>query len=302
MSSPLATPRFSVVVLTYALDVILAEVLERLWQYIGTRADAEVIVVDNNPLSADRAALLARFPDASIIGEGTNKGVVARNDGFAAARGEIVVLLDDDVLVETPEFLDRFAARFDADPRLGAVTIAKHVRGDNRRRVDLIPHTDKSVDLTRPFETFRFVGGCVGFRAAALAEVGGFLPDFFYGLEEIELSYRIIDAGWTILYSPDIAAEELEHPAGRRPKREVQTDRLANKYIISYLRMPFPWIVINYMLFTPYLMFFARGEVSVTGALRQFAHWLGRSDRPRRKPISAATTQYIRQCGGAVWR
>jgi GT2 family glycosyltransferase len=302
VSFPRVSPRFSIVVLTYFRDAILAEVLERLWQHIGTRTDTELILVDNNPPSAERAELLTRFADARLIGEGFNKGVVARNDGFAAARGEIVVLLDDDVLVETPDFLDRFAARFDADARLGAVTIAKHVRGDNRRRVDLIPHTDKSVDLTHPFETFRFVGGCVGFRAKALAEVGGFLPDFFYGLEEIELSYRIIDGSWKILYSPDIAAEELEHPAGRRPKREVQTDRLANKYIISYLRMPFPWIVINYILFTPYLMFFARGDVSVTGALKQFARWLARADRPRRKPISPATISYIRQCGGSVWR
>lgn len=289
-------------VLTFARDAILAEVLDRLWQHIGARADVELILVDNNPPGLDRTGLLARFANGRVIGEGVNKGVVARNDGFAAARGEIVVLLDDDVLVDTPEFLDRFAVHFDAEPRLGAVTIAKHVRGDSRRRVDLIPHTDKTVDLTKPFETFRFVGGCVGFRAAALAEVGGFLPDFFYGLEEIELSYRIIDAGWKILYSPDIAAEELEHPAGRRPKRDVQTDRLANKYIISYLRMPFPWVIINYMLFTPYLMFFARGEVSVAGALRQFARWLARPDRPARRPISAATTRYIRQCGGAVWR
>ena len=299
---PHSVPKFSIVVLTYARDAILAEVLERLWQYIGTRTDTELILVDNNLPSPDRAGLLARFADARLIGEGVNKGVVARNDGFAAARGEIVVLLDDDVFVETPEFLERFAACFAADPRLGAVTIAKHVRGDNRRRVDLIPHTDKSMDLTRSFDTFRFVGGCVGFRAAALAEVGGFLPDFFYGLEEIELSYRIIDSGWKILYSPAIAAEELEHPAGRRPKRDVQTDRLANKYIISFLWMPFPWIVINYMLFTPYLMFFARGEVSVPTALRQFAKWLARADRPRRKPISAATVGYIRRCGGVVWR
>ena len=302
MSPPRPLPRFSVVLLTYARDAIVAEVLERLWQHMGTRADTELILVDNNPPSPDRSRLLMRFANARLIGEGRNKGVVARNDGFAAARGEIIVLLDDDVFVETPDFLERFAARFDADARLGAVTIAKHVRGDNRRRVDLIPHTDKSVDLTRPFETFRFVGGCVGFRAAALVEVGGFLPDFFYGLEEIELSYRIIDGGRKILYIPDISAEELEHPAGRRPKREVQTDRLANKYIISFLRMPFPWIIINYVLFTPYLMFFARGEVSVPNALRQFARWLARSDRPQRKPISAATARYIRQCGGAVWR
>lgn len=296
------TPRFSIVILTYARDTVLAEVLGRLRPFVAHREDAEVILVDNNPPDQDRAALLEPFPSARLIQEPHNRGVVARNDGFSAARGDIIILLDDDVFVETEDFLDRFAALFDADARLGAVTIRKHVRGETRRRVDLIPHTNKAVDLTRPFDTFRFVGGCVGFRAATLKQVGGFLPDFFYGLEEIELSYRIVDAGWKIIYSPDISAEELEHPAGRKPKRVVQTDRLANKYIISYLRIPFPWVVINYILFTPYLLFFARGDVSVIGAIQQFRNWLARKDRPKRKPFSRETANYIRACGGAVWR
>lgn len=295
-------PRFSIVVLTFARDAILAQMLERLRSYIGGREDVELILVDNNPPSVEREQLLKGFAHARLVGDGVNHGVVARNDGFGAARGEFVILLDDDVFVETPDFLERFGALFDADPKLGAVTIRKYVRGETRRRVDLIPHTDKTIDLTRPFQTFRFVGGCVGFRGRTLAEVGGFLPDFFYGLEEIELSYRIIDAGWTMRYEPEIVAEELEHPAGRRPKRDVQTDRLANKYIISFLRMPFPYVIVNYALFTPYLFFFAGGEVSVAGAAKQFVRWLLRSGRLPRKPIGPAAVAYIRACGGAVWR
>jgi GT2 family glycosyltransferase len=295
-------PRFSIVVLTYARDAVLAEVLDRLHVHLAGRSDYELILVDNNSDAGERQRMLDRFANPVYLWDGRNMGVIARNEGFNAARGEFVIQLDDDVFVETPDFLDRFAAQFNADAKIGAVTISKHVRGDDRKRPDLIPHTRKSIDLTRPFRTFRFVGGCVGFRCATIREVGGFLPDFFYGLEEIELSYRIIDGGWTILYSPDIRVEELEHPAGRRPKKEVQTDRLANKYIISFLRMPFPQILANYALFTPYLMFFAGGEVSVPGAMTKFGRWLRSSDRARRKPISKATARYIRDCGGVVWR
>ena len=295
-------PRFSIVVLTYARDPVLAEVLARLRCHLAGRSDAELILVDNNPPCSERAALLDGFAQARLLNMGRNKGVVARNDGIAAARGAFVVLIDDDVFVDTPDFLDRFAQLFDADASLGAITIAKRVRGDTRRRVDLIAHTDKRVDLTRPFETFRFVGGCVGFRAAALAQTGGFLPDFFYGLEEIELSYRIVDAGWKILYTPNITVEELEHFSGRRPKKIVQSDRLANKYIISYLRMPFPHIIINYLLFTPYLIFFAKGEVSIVSAIKKFSQWWRTPGRPRRRPISRTAQAYIRACGGSLWR
>lgn len=295
-------PKFSLVLLTYARDDVLAEVLAQLHDQVGARADVELILVDNNLPDPARDALLAPFARARRVGNGVNRGVAARNDGFAAALGEIVVLLDDDVFIQTPDALERFAAIFAADPRVGVVTTAKHVRGETRRRPDLIPHTNKRIDLTRPFETFRFVGGCVGFRRRTLDNVGGFLPDFFYGLEEIEMSYRIIDAGWTIRYEPGIVVEELEHPAGRKPKRMVQTQRLTNKYIISWLRMPFPYIVANYLLFTPYLLVRAGGEASVPGAVAGFVRWLRRPDRPRRQPIGPAARAYIRRCGGAVWR
>jgi GT2 family glycosyltransferase len=294
--------RFSIVILTYARDAIVHEVLARLARHLQGRTDYELVLVDNNIDRGERERWLEPFARSQYLWKGHNRGVIARNDGFDAAQGEIVALLDDDVFVETPDFLDRFGKLFNEDSDLGAVTIRKYVRGDSRRRPDLIPHTRKDIDLDNPFRTFRFVGGCVGFRLQTLREVGGFIPDFFYGLEEIELSYRIIEAGWTILYTPEIIAEELEHPAGRRPKRDVQTDRLANKYIISYLHMPFPQILANYAFFTPYLMFFARGEVSVWGAIKQFAAWLRKPGRPVRTPISSRTSRYIRACGGAVWR
>ncbi|MEH3102549.1 MAG: glycosyltransferase [Sphingomonas phyllosphaerae] len=296
------TIRFSIVVLTYARDPVLADTLARLHDCLGPRDDYEVILVDNNETRSGRAALLDRFPHRQYLFAGGNKGVSARNLGFDAARGDVIVLLDDDVLVETPDMLDLFAARFADDQRLGAITVRKHVRGETRRRVDLIPHTRKDIDLTRPFLTFRFVGGCVAFRTACLREVGGFLPDFFYGLEEIELSYRIIDAGWRIRYDPAIACEELEHPAGRDARKRVQTQRLANKYIISYLRMPFPEVLVNAALFTPYLLLRQRGHVSVIGAVRAFLAWHRRADRPRRAPIARRTAAYIRACGGAVWK
>jgi Predicted glycosyltransferases len=295
-------PRFSIIVLTYAREAILAETLARLADYLGDRSDYELILVDNNPEPHDRSGLLDRFACVKVLWDGVNKGVAARNLGFDAAAGEYLILLDDDVFVETRDFLDVVAQRMDADPAIGAVTIAKHVRGETRRRVDLIPHTDKNVDLTQPFETFRFVGGFVAFRADALRETGGFLPDFFYGLEEVELSYRMVNRGWKILYDPAIVCEELEHPAGRRPKRDVQAERLANKLIISFLHMPSPYVWINYLLFPPYAFYRAEGDIDLMRAFRQFFAWLGKPGRRRRDPIDARARSYIRACGGSLWR
>ena len=112
-------PRYSIVILTYAREAILAKVLDRLADHLAGRQDYELILIDNNVEALDRAGQLVPFHKTQLLWDGVNKGVVARNLGFEAARGEIVVMLDDDVFVDTPDFLDRFGARFAADGRLG---------------------------------------------------------------------------------------------------------------------------------------------------------------------------------------
>ena len=216
--------------------------------------------------------------------------------------GTYTLIIDDDVFIETDDYLSIFEQIFECEPELGAVTIRKRVRGETGKRVDLIPHTRKDVDLDSSFLTFRFVGGCVGFRTQALRQVGGFFPDFFYGIEEIELAYRLVDGGWKIRYSPDVEVEELEHPAGRKPMRESQTDRLTNKYIMTWLHMPFPEILANYAFFTPYIFYRVRGQIRIGAAITRFGRWLRRHDRPKRKPLSPAARSYIKACGGSVWR
>lgn len=298
----LDAPVYSIVILTYARDGVVQELLAELMGHLGDRQDYEVILVDNNVDDVDRGAWLEPFAQGRWLQIGFNKGVVARNDGMAAARGEIIILVDDDCFVQTPDFLDQFGAAYSQDPKIGAVTTRKFIGKTMTVRRDIIPHTDKSIDLLQPFFTFRVVGGVMSFRKAMFDRVGGFSADFFYGLEEIEYAYRIVEAGWKILYTPAIVSLELEHEGGRRPAIEVTTNRLTNKYIISYLHMPFPHILMNYALFTPYTLIFYRGQTNVPKAIMDFARWLRRPDRPKRRPIGREAKSYIRACGGSLWR
>jgi GT2 family glycosyltransferase len=294
--------RVSIVVLTYARDLVLREVLDALAAIVGRRDDCEVILVDNNADAVDRGVHLASFARATWLRMASNVGVIGRNAGMAAARGDVICLLDDDVFVETATFPDILMRLFDDDPTLGAVTVRKLIKATGKTRTDIIPHTRKNIDLSRPFDTFRFVGGFVALRRSAVDAVGGFSREFFYGLEEIEYSYRLLAGRWKIRYSPEITALELEHPAGRRPAREVQTQRLTNKYIISWIHMPFPQIALNYLLFTLYIVIRMRGQVSVFKAIKDFGRWLWCPDRTARHPIDRETIAYIRRCGGSTWR
>lgn len=54
-------PLYSIVILTFAREGILAGTLDRLAGHLGDRRDYELILVDNNVERIDRTAQLARF-------------------------------------------------------------------------------------------------------------------------------------------------------------------------------------------------------------------------------------------------
>ncbi len=299
---PAAAVRFSIVILTYARDDALALTLDRLRWALAGRGDVEVILVDNNVDDRDRTSMIADFTHHRLVRTGSNKGVSARNDGMDVAVGEWLVLLDDDVLIETQGFLDIFASVFDTQPKVGVVNVQKLDSKTMTLLPECVPHTRKSIDTSAPFETFRFIGGLVAMRRVVHGALGGFSPDFFYGAEEREYSYRIIKAGWKIYYSPDVVAIETNHEGGRKPRAQLRTETLLNTYIIAFLHKSWPVLVADVTLFTVFLWIKERGQIDVGSALRRFHAWLKRPDRARRQPMTQAAVDYIRACGGATWR
>ncbi len=302
MNAADAAIRISVVILTYRRDTVLAKTLATLKATMGARDDVEVILVDNNADAIDRLPLLADFAHVQWVRTGFNKGVTARNDGMDVGRGDIFILLDDDVEVATAGFIERFETVFSSLPEVGVVTVRK-LDGETLTVLpQAIPHTRKSMDMDRAFFTFRFVGGLVALRGAVHAQLGGFYRELFYGEEEREYSYRILKAGWKIYYEPGIAAIETNDAGGRRGRASRRTDTLLNRYILSYLHRPALVMLVDFLAFTAYLWVIERGRVNVFAALGRFLDWLARSDRPRRQPIGPREVAYIRACGGTIWR
>jgi GT2 family glycosyltransferase len=150
-------------------------------------------------------------------------------------------------------------------------------------------------------KTFRFQGNGFAIRRATFERCGLMAEDFFYGLEEIDYAYRVIKAGFEILYLPEIRMMEHNHPGGRRPEARVQRMRLTNKFMISFMHLPLAYLIINIPLFSLYVLKLNRGRVNVPGALADFAAWAWRNRR-RRQPIDRRTRAYIRACGGQVWK
>jgi mycofactocin system glycosyltransferase len=172
-----------------------------------------VLVVDDG--SADQAAtarIAARHGAALIRRPASGGPAAARNTGLAGTGAELVAFLDSDC---TPPagWIDRLAAHL-ADPLVGAVAPRVVTPSGRTSSAGRYAAARGSLDLggsearVAPMTKVSYVPtAALLVRRAALAAVAGsgqiFDPGLRYG-EDVDLIWRLHDAGWRIRYEPAV--------------------------------------------------------------------------------------------------
>lgn len=206
----------------------LAAALESLLAQRGV--DLDVLVVGNGwrPVDLPAGVRAMHLPENVGIPEG-------RNIGAREARGEFIFFFDDDAVLPTPDVVERLAGTLVQDRTLAVVQprgADPDGRGTARRWVPRLRATNGSGGDVAVF----WEGVCC-IRRSAFDEVGGWPGHFFYGHEGIDLAYRLIDAGWTLRYRPDVV---VHHPA-TMPTRHAVYYRMNARNRVWVARRNLPW-------------------------------------------------------------
>lgn len=292
------------IILTYRRDDALVATLERLHQYVGDRADHQLILVDNNADGRDRRDMLGAFPaDRTLcIATVSNKGVTGgRNAGIQQAEGEVLVFLDDDSLLEGDlDFYDRLLGLFSFLPNLGAVAFRCWLREKGVSDPIEFPHTDKSLSRDKPFAAFRFIGAGHALRNSALSRVGTYPETFFYGMEEFEMSFRLMKAGYQIAYDPRFTVTHMKADGGRLIRKDVIERMYANKLFIAWKHLPLKEALLCAGAWAVKTVLDSRDPLSVFRAFRAFTK-NARTENAAREP-SQDLVNTIRVLGGTAWK
>ncbi|HVV58503.1 MAG TPA: glycosyltransferase family A protein [Gaiellaceae bacterium] len=169
-------PRVSVVIPCYGYAHLLGEAVESV--LAQTYRDFEIVVVDDgspDDTAAVAEALIAAHPEHRIsLLRRPNSGqpAVARNTGIARARGELIVCLDADDLLE-PEFLERCVDALDRHPEL---SIAYGGQRDFSEDREWPLHPHPPYDFATLAHT-NLLGTASMFRREAWEAVGGYPTD-----------------------------------------------------------------------------------------------------------------------------
>lgn len=210
----------------------------------------EVVVVDSGSSDDTVAAVRAAWPDIAVLavdnlgfGQAANRGIAATtaptvvvsnadtvfSDGAAAALGTFLDRHADvgavGPLVRYPDGRLQLSAR--AFPSIGTAighALFGLINPDNRwtrayRLTDWDHASERDVDWLS--------GCCVALRREAFDAVGGFDPAYFMFVEDVDLCWRLGEAGWRVVFSP---VAEVVHEVG------VSVTRRRTRMVVEHAR------------------------------------------------------------------
>jgi len=207
--------------------------------------DFDVLIWDNASSDNSKQVLTDRFrgqPRVRLTFADANYGVAGgRNRAFRAADGQLLLSLDSDAVIESPDALSKVTTRMQQDPSIGVVSFEVK-RPDGHL---MWPFSRPAAHWRdKEFETIRMDGCAFAVRREAFERVGGFAEHFSpYGAEDQHFAAKLMGAGYRVLYFPAAAVIHAWSEGGRTA--EQFTLHVRNRLWVPIELFPFPYSLIS---------------------------------------------------------
>lgn len=294
-------PKVSVIVVTHNRREDLGEAIESLCQQ--TYSNIEIIVVDNGSSDGTCSMVREKFAGAKLIELRKNTGPYeGRNIGVATSEGDILFFLDDDATLETGSIAG-IVDRFSMEKDLGVI-VCKLIEAntgvlDPRLYYNVTSHFDGEFYLGD-----MVAEGATAIRRQVLEEVELWPAHYFRAGIGREISYRIIDSGYNMIYFPGAIVYHKESHLGEHSREQIEREKIfyrtRNLLWITWKYMPLPRALVESLIKVTYCFF----ESIQNGAFPFFVKGLvaAISGMPRllkmeRSPVSAETLAKIDYLG-----
>jgi GT2 family glycosyltransferase len=193
----------------------------------------------------------------------------ARNIGFEHAAGDILVTMDDDAVLASTDAIDEIVSLFAEHEDVGALAFQHRNYYTGEIELNGTPDPPPGMSPDQSYRATNFVGVGNAIRRSTL-EVAGTYPDrFVYGFEEMDLSLRIHDTGYDILYTPTVVVRHKESPKARRPGIEVQERLVENRIRIAIRNLPWRYVLFTTLIWSVYALLLTKDPSSLSRISRR---------------------------------
>jgi GT2 family glycosyltransferase len=257
----------------------------------------EVIIVNNNSTESYDAvkSFIQENPSTPFkyIESKENLGVSrGRNFAIDQSKAPILVLIDDDAEFQDTDALKRINEAVIENPLAGILAMKILYFQNSQFQLNAFPH--KSFEKRKhlqSFETYYFAG-CGNIIVKEAFDIAGPFPtDFFYGMEEYDLSYRILDAGYTIKYIANIVLLHKESPEGRQTKSDKLRGMWVNKTKVAWRYLPMPCYFTTAIMWS--MFFLLNSKFDLIGFINGWLAIVTIPFKEKRNKVSKLSQEYL---------
>jgi GT2 family glycosyltransferase len=255
--------------------------------------DSEVFVVDNCSTDDSVSYLRPKFPAVRFIENAINAGFSrANNQAIDISKGEYILLLNPDTVVGE-SIMENVCCFMDSDKNVGAVGV-KMIDGfgnflpESKRGFPspwhsftkmtglgkLFPHSKifggyhlRYMDENETHKVDVLAGAYMLLRREAIEQAGSLDNRFFMYGEDIDLSYRIKQAGFAVYYLP----EPIIHYKGESTKKDIKYVKRFYEAMLIFFNKHYPDSNRLFKLFIR-LAIVGAGFLSAINRLLKFNH------------------------------
>lgn len=204
------------------LLITITKTKELIKNYLGKY---EIVIVDNGSTDDSAEAVKANFPDVVLIANKVNIGAPAWNFGFAEAKGDYFIIIDDDSHVESG--LEEALQYMDARPNIGVLAL----------NVLTGPYTSEGWKMEENKNIVGFIGCGAILRRTTYEKIGGYADWIFLYVNEWELGLRCINAGYEVKY---FSGCKVIHRTSNLHRTTKRFETLVAKHQLAIIYKYFP--------------------------------------------------------------
>lgn len=268
-----------------------------------TYQNIEIILVDNNSIDSTVKVIQRDFPQIKLISLDTNLGVTgARNVGIKNSNGDVIVFIDDDCIIKDKYFVEKLNKFFKERNKVRILTFRIINYYTNETHSLEFPH--KLIKLINDeFETSYFLGGASAIKREVFDRIGYFYDDYFYGHEELDFSWRAIEKGFTIFYSPLFVVYHKTSATARPSWRKIYYST-RNRIWLVFSFLPWYYIASHLIVWLPsfFILSLKVNQVQkfFLAVCDGFREWPNLRERRRMLKLSGDSRKKIRKLKGRL--
>lgn len=303
-------PGLSVLIITYNRAEDTLALLKSLNEQVSLQENVGEILLLNNASTTDYSSVTTYIKETKslpikYINHSENLGVArGRNFLIGQASFPYLLVIDDDMVFPEKDAIKKLAQYFNkpffSNKNTAIISFDVYYFDTGERQKNALPHKRfETYKDKEQFFTYYFSGGAHIVKKDIFNTVGFYPEDFFYGMEEYDLSYRIIKAGYTIGYDKEVRILHKESPQGRTATHEKLAMMWYNKCVVAWRYLPNKYFYSTAFMWS--LEYLRKSGLDFYGMLRGLNRIRKIPSKIQTQKIRNASITYLKSVDARLW-